>query len=436
VTVTDTPAPGSPEALEAQLKSLVDEATGLVDKADTEGRDFSAEEQARVNAIFNEAKGLRQAREKAQGRVALRDQIDGLVSPADAKALNDAVRNGTPLPPDAKARSIGRAFTENEHVKSYLGQWPNGIPESTKGIRTPPVEVGGIKALLTSGDIGPMVAPMYYGLLPPSYQRDLVVRNLVTNGTTGSDSVEFARLTSTTSNAAPVAEATDVAGTSGLKPQSDLTFEKVVSPVRTIAHWLAATKRALADAGQLRTLIDGFLRYGIEEELEDQMLNGDGTGENFLGILNTPGILAQPYVDSALVTVRKAISAIQAQPTTFPPNAIVLNPADDEALDLVVDGNGNFMAGSMAPWTGATPRTVWGLTRVVSTAIPAGTALVGAFQAAVLWDREQATITATDSHQDFFTRNLVAILGEARAAFGVLQPPAFCEVTVTDGVTP
>jgi hypothetical protein len=32
---------------------------------------------------------------------------------------------------------------------------------------------------------------------------------------------------------------------------------------------------------------------------------------------------------------------------------------------------------------------------------------------------------ASDSHADFFIRNLVAILGELRAAFGVLRPAAF-----------
>jgi hypothetical protein len=35
----------------------------------------------------------------------------------------------------------------------------------------------------------------------------------------------------------------------------------------------------------------------------------------------------------------------------------------------------------------------------------------------------------SDQHADFFTRNLLAILAEMRAAFGVLDPEAFCTVT-------
>jgi HK97 family phage major capsid protein len=62
---------------------------------------------------------------------------------------------------------------------------------------------------------------------------------------------------------------------------------------------------------------------------------------------------------------------------------------------------------------------------VESEAITAGTALVGDFSKAVLWDREQASVTMTDSHADFFIRNLVAILAEERVAFAVTRPKAF-----------
>jgi hypothetical protein len=49
----------------------------------------------------------------------------------------------------------------------------------------------------------------------------------------------------------------------------------------------------------------------------------------------------------------------------------------------------------------------------------------------VVWDREQFTISVSDSHEDFFIRNMVAILGELRAAIGILRPTAFCEVSLS-----
>ena len=76
-------------------------------------------------------------------------------------------------------------------------------------------------------------------------------------------------------------------------------------------------------------------------------------------------------------------------------------------------------------------QTLWGLPRVECEAVPAGTGIVGNFRMAVLWDREASSIMASDSHADFFIRNLVAILAEMRAAFGIIRPSAFVVIDLT-----
>ena len=60
-----------------------------------------------------------------------------------------------------------------------------------------------------------------------------------------------------------------------------------------------------------------------------------------------------------------------------------------------------------------------------------GTGLLGDFMKGVIWDREQTTVTVSDSHADFFVRNLVAVLAEERLAFGVTRPSAFVQVDLT-----
>ena len=37
----------------------------------------------------------------------------------------------------------------------------------------------------------------------------------------------------------------------------------------------------------------------------------------------------------------------------------------------------------------------------------------------------------SDSHEDYFVRNLVAVLAEMRAAFGVIRPKAFVSIDLT-----
>ncbi|MEX0755001.1 MAG: phage major capsid protein [Actinomycetota bacterium] len=87
---------------------------------------------------------------------------------------------------------------------------------------------------------------------------------------------------------------------------------------------------------------------------------------------------------------------------------------------------------------------MWGLPVVESEAISAGTALVGDFRKAVLFDRQNFTIVVGTVGDDFI-RNIVRILAETRAGFAVLRPKAFCEVDlvvqdkrpcICDGRTP
>jgi HK97 family phage major capsid protein len=216
---------------------------------------------------------------------------------------------------------------------------------------------------------------------------------------------------------------------SGEKPEGATTFEKVQEAVKTIAVWIPATKRALSDVSQIRGIIDQELRDDLVEHLEDQIVTGNGAGENFTGILNTAGILVQSWDTDLLTTIRKARNAV-AVTGRARPTAIAMHPNDAETLDLLKDDQGRYYFGG--PINGDVAR-VWRVPVVESEAMTEGTGLMGDFRKAVLWDRESANIQVSDSHEDFFIRNMVAILAEMRAALGVIRPSAFVEIDLTAG---
>lgn len=258
----------------------------------------------------------------------------------------------------------------------------------------------------------------------PRRQRRIL--DLVTTGQTGSDQVKFARQTTFTNVAAEVAEATTTS--TGTKPEATIAFEIVTADVKTIAHWVPATRRSLADAGQLQTLIESQLRYGLEYRLESEIVNGDGTGENLTGILNTSNILSQAKSSDTVVdAVHKAITQIRLG--FLEPNGIAMHPTDWEVVRLAKDSDGQYYYGPPAL---AGQETMWGLPVAVSPAVPDDTSIVGDFTQAVLWLREGVQVLASDSHSDFFIKNLIVLLAEMRAAFGVLQPAAFAKVTGVD----
>src|SRR5690606_16425191 len=88
-------------------------------------------------------------------------------------------------------------------------------------------------------------------------------------------------------NAAPVAEG-------ALKPGSDLQMVLETFSTRTIAHWMKASRQILDDAPQLRGMIDTELLYGLRLEEDSQLLNGDGTGQNLLGLIPQATAYAAP----------------------------------------------------------------------------------------------------------------------------------------------
>jgi HK97 family phage major capsid protein len=109
-------------------------------------------------------------------------------------------------------------------------------------------------------------------------------------------------------------------------------------------------------------------------------------------------------------------------------NAYLMHPLDWEAFDLLKDGEDRYYFGG--PTVLGNPR-LWGLPVIESEACTQGVGFVGDFRQVIIWDREQTTIRMSDSHSDFFVRNMVAILAELRAAMGVFRPAAIVELDLT-----
>jgi HK97 family phage major capsid protein len=284
-----------------------------------------------------------------------------------------------------------------------------------------------------SGSAGAMVFPDIQPGVVSILQREINVLDLIPRLGTDSNVVEWVRETAFTNAAAPTPEATVSTGTTGTKPESALTYQAMTTNVHTMAHWIPVTNNALNDAPQIRGIINSRLLLGLTLTLETQIVSGDGTGENFTGILNA-GIGNQPLgTDSTLDAVFKARTMVRVVGHARP-NAIVMHPYNWQTARLSRENVASATLGGymMGPPSMTGANTAWGLPVVESEAIPQGTALVGDFaMGCTLFDREQSNIRV-GLVNDNFIRNMQTILAELRAAFIVWRPTAFARVT---GVT-
>jgi HK97 family phage major capsid protein len=268
------------------------------------------------------------------------------------------------------------------------------------------------------------------GLLEPDYTRKMIEQfvrrvrllDVITIGTTDTDTVDYVIENARTDAAAETPYGTAV-------PESGYGFSHAQTTVKRVGHFYPATKGILADAGQTRTLLDSRLRSGLERRVESQVLAGDGVGENILGIASDTGWGTQALgTDTRIDAVHKAMTVVRlATETGIEPNVIGISPSDYEQVVLQKDANGNYQMAN--PVNNSAP-TIWGLTPVVSTLFTDGTPWVGDFaEAATMWLREGVTLSATDSHADFFLKGLVAVMAETRVAFKLVQPKALCKLT-------
>lgn len=391
-------------------------------------------EQSQKDAFHKNMTDIKELRGLIEGVEALRDG-DSWSRQPDAESIAAAAAAAVAGVSVPSGKSLGQLFVDSPEFKTLNGG-RNGLNMAQPFT----VNSGDIGSLWGRKDVFSAMpsegAIAHFGrverdpiILPPVRTRR--VRELFPARSTTAAVIEYFRMTGFTNGASVVPERSG--NQFGLKPQSGMTFVGEQATVRTIAHWEAAHRNVLSDEPQLRSIIDNELLYGLRLQEDYQILQGSGTGEDLLGILNVPGIQnynwssgeTAPVADNKADAIRRA--ATLAFLAYYEPTGVVLHPNDWEDIELTKNAQGTYlMAISMN--TGAEAR-VWRLPVIDTPAMPEGQALVGAFgTGAQLYDREQASIRISEQHADFFIRNAVVILAEQRLALATKRPESFVSV--------
>lgn len=227
-------------------------------------------------------------------------------------------------------------------------------------------------------------------------------------------SVEYVRESAFTNNAA--AQSAEGAA----KAQSAITLTLEESKVATIAHWLKSSRQALSDSDALREYLDRRLRYGTLLALEAQIVAGDGASGRIKGLTHADNHVAYgggEGTDQAADAIRRAIGQLDAM--NFEADAVVLNPDDWTAMELLKDDEQRYLIGDPK---GPASKKIWAEMVHTTPSLPAGKFIVASLgQATMFHPREDANlIIALDG--DDLTKNLVTLLAELRATMTVPQP--------------
>jgi HK97 family phage major capsid protein len=394
--------------LKEQLAEARKSASDFIKTLEADGHEVTAEELAQAKSLTDAA-----------------TELAGKVERADAlKAFTVAATGADETPADERpAKSLGEHYVKSafETLKGRRGQKGLSVGAPEFKAATDPQTI--------PASIGPALTQIDTTIVT-GVRRQLVVADLLGTETISGNALTYFVEGALEGDFTTVAEL-------GKKPQLHFADPTpVTEALKKIAGFIKESDEIQDDAPWLVSAINGRLLYQLQLMEENQLLSGDGAGNNLRGILNRSGIqtvAAANNTDNADAIFR-AMTAVSLN-GGLPADGVVINPADYQTLRLAKDANnqyygGGFFAGEYGNGGITAQPPIWGLRTVVTPAIAAGTALVGAYgQAASVIRKGGVRVDTTNSDVDDFEYNRVTVRAEERLALAVRRPAAFAKVT-------
>lgn len=384
------------EALQAELEGLI-EGVKSADEASMKRADEIVDEIAAIDDILEAAEQKADVLEEL-GRTS-KNQTKGVKKMADIRSLGDAAVESI------KAAGLTRSATPGKAAAEYKAATDTVVSPNPGDI-----------------SISNRIVAIPNGRLQV---RDLFPTEQVSTQTIGYYVIE------TEGNAGMTAE-------DGAKPQMSAEGVLKTTQLKKVAAIIKVSDEMLEDYPRLVSTINERGIYSKDLVVEDQLLNGNGTGANLTGLLNTTGIGTDTYVNGGdaqdkAEAIYAAAMDIKAA-TGYDADAVVLNPADWEEIRLAKDQNGQYFGGGFFQGqygnagAGLVP-DIWGMRVAVSAYVPAGTLVVGAFRQGAAVAVKGGTAVETGYDGTDFSHDRVTLRIHERLALEVFAPAAFMVVT-------
>jgi len=264
-------------------------------------------------------------------------------------------------------------------------------------------------------------ASLMPGITPMRHEPNRIA-DLIPSTAMGTPVIEYLQHLSTTGTAGMVA-----AGTT--KPSVALNVTKLEARARKIAVTTSINDEDLTDFAAFASYVSSELQRLVIDQENAQILTGDGTGENLLGLLSTTGILTRvkgAAPETGIDSLELAANDLRTGSAFTTPSLYAMHPNTWSGLRLAKDTQGRYLLGNP---TEADTAKLWGVPVVLSTQFAAGTVAVLDAQAAAQLHWRQGLIIQTDFGRDGFEKNQTSFRCEERVALAVPRPAAIVKVT-------
>lgn len=245
---------------------------------------------------------------------------------------------------------------------------------------------------------------MVPGLVPIARNQPFIEQYANTSSTS-SPRIVWVEKTNPLGQAAMTAEGT-------LKPLISFEIKTNESFAKKVTDKIKVSTEMLDDIDFIAGEIENELKYQVDIKVDEQLLAGDGTGQNLKGITAYAGGYLLTTITTPTPNDADAIRAggAQLKSLNFNGNYAFINPIDGANMDLTKNNQGSYI---IPPFQSSNGLTIGGLQVIESNQITVGQVLIADMTKFIVRNYKAFSIQYGWVNDDF-ELNLVTIIGERR----------------------
>ena len=215
-------------------------------------------------------------------------------------------------------------------------------------------------------------------------------------------------------------------------PEAAFAYTEQTVPVRKRGAFIPATEEQLEDEPGVRALVEQDLIDVIREDIDNQLITGDGTGANLLGLSEVTGTGSQTMGSDPLMTAfKKAMTKVRVDGRAMPDMALIHPNQWDQIVTAQMTTGGYILGMPNQEFS----QRLWGVSVQLVEAVGSDTVWVGDFgRHCIVRDRRDVTIRSDNQYESSGSQikptGRVMIWGDARLAVVWRRPAAFVEIDV------
>ena len=201
-------------------------------------------------------------------------------------------------------------------------------------------------------------------------------------------------------------------------PESTAKWEQFNCPIRKVGDTLPVSEEFFEDESMFAAELEMFIITNVDIKIDDQIVNGDGTGQNLKGLVNsaptyTP--VASGISDASIydLLVKTAEDITKDRGSKYAPDFALMNIVDINAMKLKKDSNENYI---MPPFVTRDGKEVSGMVIIEDNHVVANTMIVGDRKYARMYQRAGLLVSRGQVNAQF-TEDMMTLKVRKRLAF-------------------